>query len=174
MKLQKIKITGLLIIFLLAGVGVVQAQKTRDEGSNPKKDAALFINRTNKMMIVTASTVKEKQVYTGYLVKAKKKQQMAVKAYKEGNFAVAVKKSYIARRYSFLAYKANGQAVPEKWRINQKEKRIYKTMIKVEISDEELQKKVTDDELSKENKVIINQEELPSVGSVDGNGKSNG
>jgi len=172
-----LKSTALLLILIFIGVGNIQAQKTRDNSkSNPKKDATSFINRTNKMMFVTAQSVKEKQVYTGFLVKAKENQKDAIKAYNNKQYVVSVNKSYVARRYAFLAYKANGNAIPENWRINTKEKSIFKTMIKDEISDEALNKTVSDEDIATENGLTITADDIPNVGNgkQQGNGNGNG
>ncbi len=157
---------ALLILFVF--VTSVDAQNKKPQ---PKKNTAKFINKTNMILAATGEKVKEKKVYTGYLKKASKIEKKGVAHFNNKEFKKATKKSYIARRYAFLAYKANGGTVPKKWRLNEKEKNRMKKLFKKKITDEELKKEVTDEEKEEEKEedgVVEDVEETEGEGEDDG------
>jgi hypothetical protein len=123
------------------------AQKGQDgKGGDSKttgKGAAMFINRTGDIIVKTHKTVKTNKVYTGYLHKAQEKQVNAIELFKANNMKEAVKNSYVARRYAFMAYEANSGTVPVDWKMNENEVRVVHRMLPKPPQDSDLKAEVS-------------------------------
>lgn len=151
---------------VFVSVQFVSAQKTKDtNATNPKKETAFFIDRTSNIMYITYNAVKKNKVYTGYLKKAADNQKEAITFFGQSNYEQAAKSSYTSRRYSFLAYVANKQNVPEGWKLNEREKELYKKLIKTELSNEELKAAISEADATSEQTLEIKKEDFPKVGN---------
>ncbi len=144
MKLFNLKSLSILLSFLFFSAAIITAQP--NQRKNPRKKTARFINKTNLILAATGKQVKAKKVYTGYLNKAKSLEKKAIGHFNKKEHKKAVKKSYIARRYAFMAYKANGGTIPEKWRLSDRGKVEIKKLFEKKVTDEELKAKVTNEE----------------------------
>ncbi len=144
------------IVFSLLILGLsisLDAQKTRDGGRKKMpagKNVEIFMKRTNGMIAGTHALVKKQKKYTGFLHKSKQLQKEAIVKFEDKQFDKALKKSYIARRYAFLAYKENGEQVPKAWRLNEHEIRMIHRHFPVLPTDEELKEKINEDDKTSE------------------------
>lgn len=164
MKNNMLKVFVVLLAFIFVSSNYIYAQKTNDrKGQNPRKHTALFINKTNNILFITAESVRKNKVYTGYLHKAKIHQKQAIENFKKNRFKISVYNSFVARRLAFLAYEANGKTVPQTWRLNDKEKMIIKRMNIKEESIEELKAKIEENDKENETDMVVDPSELPDV-----------
>jgi len=143
MKAKYLIFSMLLIMSALA----VSAQKGQDnkggDGKTPGKGAAMYINRTGDLIVKAHKSVKTNKVYTGYLQKAQEKQVKAIELFKANNMKEAVKNSYVARRYAFMAYEANAGKVPDDWKMNENEVRVVHRMLPKPPQDADLKAEVS-------------------------------
>ncbi len=174
MKNKLYKILAILFAAFFVSASYTFAQKGNDRGgTSPKKSAAMFLNRTNAVLFETSKAVKENKVYTGYLKKAKDHQKTAINSFKNNDFKDAIRKSFAARRFAFLAFEANGKSVPEGWRLNQKEKMMIQKMSVTEDNIEELKKEVLEEDKQSEATVVVDENELPNVEGEEGKQNEN-
>ncbi len=119
-------------------VSVSYAQKGKGQVKPVKKrDAAIFLNKTNKIMHETAKVVKDNKVYTGGLVAAKDFQSKAIDEFNAGKYQACVNDSYTARRLSFRAYMKNkNQKPPQDWTLNNVERHFVTIQITPQKIDE--------------------------------------
>lgn len=144
--MKNLKFLTVFLSILFLGLASVNAQKGQNKVKHPKKDAAKFINRTNMIMAATGQKVKINKVYTGCLHRAKILETEAIGHFNKNQFKKTVIKSYKARRFSFIAYRANDGTVPNLWRLNEKEKRMIQNYLPETPTDEELEAEVTDED----------------------------
>ncbi len=141
------------IVFTLSFVLLFSATIFAQSKKPTKIETKAFINKTNVVLLETGIKVKKNEVYTGCLHKANTIQKEARFHYRKGETRRAVNKSYLARKYSFIAYNANSKKkVPDAWRITKKEK----TMITKFPTNEELKKNVSknDKKADKESQTV--------------------
>lgn len=147
-----LSVVAFVFAFLVAGINTATAQQSPKP---TKKQAALFINKTNKIMHQTGKKVKEKKVYTGYLKKGTKVQKAAIKQFKQGHYQQAINKSFVARHLAFKAFEANGGTIPQDWRLKNKK------IVTRRPTPEDLS--VTEEEKSKDQEAAEEVEELEEV-----------
>jgi len=149
MKISRI----ILILVLMSSLMVIgsnaYSQKTISQ-KDPKKEAARFVNRTNKILFKTAQLVKEKKVYTGYLSRAKQLQLKAIQDFKDKDYKSAIQKSQKARRYAKLAFVANGGVADKNNELKPYEKKMVDESEPQQASDESIILEVTETDKSTE------------------------
>ncbi len=131
------------LVFTLSFVFLFSATLFAQNNKPTKIETKAFINKTNIVMLETGVKVKKNEIYTGCLHKANIIQKEARSHYQKGEYRRAVNKSYIARRYAFIAFNANSKKpVPQVWRLTKHEKR----MITKFPTDDELKEEVTEED----------------------------
>ncbi len=136
------KVFVILLSVLLIVASSADAQRKRKGSTTPKQDAAKFTTRTAVILSGVGGLVENKKVRTGYLKHARVLQAQAKKHIAKNELKQAVRKSYLGRRYGFIAYEANGGTIPQKWRMSKKESSdLAKYMANIP-SDKELKEKL--------------------------------
>lgn len=135
----------LVAVGMLVGMTMVNAQSlgkmTKPSKAERHKKTAQFLNKTNDILFEAGNTVKSEKVYTGYLHEAKKRQQASEELLKKGNYRKSMKKSYIARRYAFMAVEANKGEVKKEWKLDKNEENVMKRIMKKKVTNENLKKR---------------------------------
>ena len=176
--MKTIKLLSFLFLAVIIGFSA-NAQKEQSKKANgkkhkPVKSTAKFINKTNRIIFATSDKVHQGKVYTGYLKKAKHHQRKAIKLFKQRKLKKATVHSYKARRLAFLAYKANHGKVPQKWRLNKKERKRVSKLMKKDPTDSELEKEVTPQDKKEEVTDIDDKSGLDNLKEDDGSEESKG
>lgn len=107
----------LLFAIVFGSINSMDAQQRPPGGPakvNNKIRAKRVIRRTAAVIVKAHKLTKENKVYTGNLAKAVRHQRYAKHLYKKGNFVRAIHQSRLARKYAFLAIKANKGTVDKK------------------------------------------------------------
>lgn len=170
---MKMKLVILSALILFAGNDTF-AQKSRADRKVPAKNTIKFLNRTGKIIVKTQKEVKENKVYTGALIKARDKQREALTAFKNKQVRDAVKKSYIARRYAFMAYRHNAGEIPGKWKMNRDEIRLVHRSLPKPPKDKKLEDDISGSDKKKEkNKLPSDASEGMFVEKKSDGGKRN-
>lgn len=154
MKKISSKIFAIVLSVLIMTAGTADAQRKRkgDESTNDKKESGIFTARTATIISGAAELVKTGGKNTAYLTEAKKLQEEAKAHFTKNETGESVKKSYLARRYAFLAYEANGGTVPQKWRLTTEESTELDKYMTNKPTDQELKNKVQDNDHGRKKK----------------------
>jgi len=167
-------------VILFLGILLVTgayAQKGKHQNKPVRKrDAALFLNKTNNIMKETGKILKQNQVYTGGLVAAKDFQEKAIKEFKNNKYQACVNDSYTARRLAFRAYKANTDKLPPQgWTLN----RVEQHLVTIQITPQKLDEILANTNKDKEQNIDVddlddvvvpdnNEDDDNSKGKTDG------
>ena len=134
--MKKLLLSLLLVVFVF-GVSFSQNHKGKTiQDPIPNVAVVQFLNKTNKIIHECHELVKTNKVYTGGVYTAKEHQLKAISQFNNHKNQKAVNNSYIARRLAFRAYIANtDNAVPQAWKLTDKEKKIVKIQVNKQMLD---------------------------------------